>query len=76
MATIILKIDEKSKAGKALKALIDILAGKPKSGVEIVDAEPQGMYNADFVKKVKQASASKVRTEINPQDVWGSLGLR
>jgi hypothetical protein len=72
METITLKINERSKAGKLLKDLIGILSDK--SGVEIVDEESP--YNPEFVAMVKKAAASKNRTEINPDDIWGSLGLR
>ena len=32
-------------------------------------------YNQKLVAKVKKAQKSKNRTEIDPKDVWGSLGL-
>lgn len=74
MATITLKINERSKAGKAILAMIDALTEKPKSGVEVV--EEKSPYNPEFVKMVLKSAASKNRTEIDPNDVWGSLGLR
>lgn len=70
MAIITIKINERSKAGKAFKALLEVLTKQP--GIEII--EDNG-YNPKFVKMVKEADASKNRTEINPKDVWGSLGL-
>ncbi len=33
-------------------------------------------YNQDFVKKIKKARKEANRTEIDPNDVWGSLVLR
>lgn len=76
MATITLKINERTKAGKALKDLIDALAGKPQTGVEIIETGEKRLYDPEFVARIKKAAASKNRTEINPEDVWGSLGLR
>lgn len=70
MAIITIKINERSKAGKAFKVLLEVLTKQP--GIEII--EDNG-YNPKFVKMVKEADASKNRTEINPKDVWGSLGL-
>ena len=32
-------------------------------------------YNQSFVKKVNKIRKSKNRTEIDPKDIWGSLGL-
>jgi hypothetical protein len=32
-------------------------------------------YHQKLVVKVKKAQKSKNRTEIDPKDVWGSLGL-
>lgn len=74
MATITLKINERSKAGKAILAMIDALTEKPKSGVEVV--EEKSPYNPEFVKKIKAAAKRGKFTEIDPNDVWGSLGLR
>lgn len=33
-------------------------------------------YNPAFVKMVLKAKKSKKRTTINPNDIWGSLGLK
>ena len=33
-------------------------------------------YNPKFVAMVKKAQRSKKRTVINPNDIWGSLGLK
>jgi hypothetical protein len=36
----------------------------------------ESTYNQNFVKKIKKVQKSKNRTEIDPTNVWGSLGLR
>lgn len=34
------------------------------------------IYNQEFVDMVLKASKSQKRTIINPNDLWGSLGLK
>lgn len=74
MATITVKINERSKAGKMLKDLLELLADKP--GIEII--EEKSPYNPEFVQKIKKAEQEikegKVKV-LNTKDVWGSLGL-
>lgn len=72
MATLTIKINERSKAGKLLRDFLDLISDKP--GVEIV--EEKSPYDSEFVKMVKKSAASKNRTVIDTNDVWGSLGLR
>lgn len=77
MTTITIKT--KSKAGKTLIELATILAQNNK---EIIVNESKSldknepMYNQEFVDMVLKSSKSKKRTVINPNDVWGSLGLK
>lgn len=61
METITLKINNRSKAGKALKDLIDVLSGKPNTGVEIVEEKKR--YNAETEKVIADA---KKGIGINP----------
>jgi hypothetical protein len=68
MTTITLKINERSKTGKALKEMIDALAGKSESGVQIVSP-----YDSKFVEMVKKSAQSKNRTTVNAKNVWESL---
>jgi hypothetical protein len=74
MATITLKINERSKAGKMVKDLLELIADKP--GVEIIEAKSH--YNPEFIKKIKkseqQIKEGKVKI-LNTDDIWGSLGL-
>lgn len=72
METITIKLDLRTKAGKAFKAMLESVYSK-QPGIEIVvDESP---YNPEFVKKIKRAEKQK-GIVINPKDVWGSLGLR
>ena len=40
--------------------------------IKVVDSP----YNPEFVKMILKAQKSSQRTEINPNDIWGSLGLK
>ena len=71
MSTITLKINEKSKAGKALKALIDVLAGSNEQIVEILPEKDT--YNKTFVKKVLDSYSNDKRTRIETKDLWKSI---
>ena len=72
MATLTIKINERSKAGKLLRDFLELISDKP--GVEIV--EEKSPYDPEFVKMIKKSAASKNITVIDTNDVWGSLGLR
>jgi hypothetical protein len=72
-------VNENSKAAKAFLAFIKTL-----SFVEIKEensyvAEEQSPYGKEFVEKMKlaQEDIKAGRTkEIDPNDIWGSLGLK
>lgn len=70
--TITIKINERSKAGKTLKDLIDMLKEQP--GVEVINNEGESPYNLEFVAMVKNSAASKERYRIeNVEELWESL---
>lgn len=73
MTTITIKINERTKAGKALKNLIEFFS-KEHKGIEIV-SDTKCEYNPEFVKKIKETENQK-GIIIDPNDVWGSLGLK
>ena len=52
MTTITLKIDEKSKKGKALLAFLKAFKIDQNEDIALVE-EPKSPYNKDFVKEVK-----------------------
>ncbi|HNR48184.1 MAG TPA: hypothetical protein PKN14_02935 [Bacteroidia bacterium] len=75
MATVI--INENTKQAKDLLAFIKnfpfvkILKEDKKKG--------KNRYNAEFVKKIKKAEQeieAGQTVRINPNDVWGSIGLK
>jgi len=68
-------INERTKAGKALPEMAKLLAVTNK-GVEINEESP---YNPEFVDKILEAETNikEGKTKpIDPNDVWGSLGLK
>jgi len=87
MTTITLKINERSKAGKAFLEMTNVLVRDSK-GIEIISTGPNktiekksDIYNPEFVKMILERDAdiksgkSKCIT-VDPNDVWGSLGLK
>jgi len=81
MTTITLKIDKRTKAGKAFLAMSEIFF-KNVEGIEIVETnthktkKEESFYNPDFVAKIKRAEKRADYIEVNPKDIWGSLGLK
>ena len=81
MTTLTIKINERSKKGKAFLAFAKTFF-EDTSDVEIVENDSkkfnneESQYNPEFVKMVLDAAKSKKRTVINPNDIWGSLGLK
>ncbi|SHK96700.1 DUF2683 family protein [Flavobacterium xanthum] len=82
MTTITLKINERTKAGKAFLEMTNVLV-KDSKGIEIIATRPNKtsekkseIYNPEFVAMIKKAQKSKKRTVVDPNDIWGSLGLK
>ncbi|MHC0447389.1 DUF2683 family protein [Flavobacterium sp. 3-218] len=82
MATI--KINERTKTGKAFMAMFEAFF-KGVEGIEIVEDnynqvnEEEVVYSAEFVEKVRKAEENIKNgetTTLNPDDIWGSLGLK
>ena len=78
-------INERTKAGKIVLELAKMLSANNK-GVSIdsvlnnptlpaIERE-KDTYNPEFVKMVLKSAKSKKRTVVNPDDIWGSLGLK
>lgn len=81
MTTLTIKINERSKKGKAFLEFAKTFFDEGKD-VEIIESDSkkskkeESHYNPEFVKMVLDAAKSKKRTVINPNDIWGSLGLK
>lgn len=81
MTVINLKVNEKTKAGKALLSVVNALHGQP--GIEelkkVKKNKPKASnspYNSEFVKKIQTAKTRGKYTEVDPNDIWGSIGLK
>jgi len=70
MTTITFKINERTKAGKALLSLLEVFT-KESKGVEVVETP----YDPEFVAMVKKSADGKKKV-VNTDDLWGSLGLK
>lgn len=81
MTTITLKIDQRTKAGKAFMAMSESFF-KNIEGIEIVETDSnkitkeEDSYNPEFVKMVLKSAKRGSYKEVNPKDIWGSLGLK
>jgi uncharacterized protein YjiK len=84
MTTITLKIDKRTKAGKAFMAMSETFFQNVE-GIEIVENNSQKIsndedfYSPEFVAKIRQAEENIKNgetTTLNPDDIWGSLGLK
>ncbi|WP_394773327.1 DUF2683 family protein [Flavobacterium sp.] len=80
MKTLTIKINERTKAGKAFIAMSDAFRGV--DGIEIIETDSKKIkkdetpYNPEFVKMVLDSAKRGDYTEVDPKDVWGSLGLK
>ena len=82
MTTFTIKINERTKAGKAFRAMTETFF-KDAKGIEIIESKEEKedeIYNPEFVKMILERGESindpekrKNWKEINPKDLWGSL---
>jgi phage/plasmid-associated DNA primase len=85
MTTLTIKINESSKKGKAFLEFAKTFFDDEKdveiieSGTEKTKAETEGIYSKAFIAKIKKAEENIKNgetTTLNPDDIWGSLGLK
>ena len=75
MTTLTIKINEKSKKGKAFLAFARTFFANEKDVVvteskdEMAEVE-DGAYNSEFVEKVLKAAQSKNRTKVSAENLW------
>jgi hypothetical protein len=72
MATITLKINERTKAGKAFMALVDLFSSENK-GIEIIEKSEDSPYNPEFVEKVLNSHKNDKRVTIESGKLWDSI---
>ena len=82
MTTI--KINERTKTGKAFMVMLETFF-KGVEGIEIIETDSkkinkvEGLYSPEFIEKVRKAEENIKNgetTTLNPDDIWGSLGLK
>ncbi len=79
---ITIKINERTKAGKAILTLAKILSETNKGVIVekgLASVKEEKKYNKAFITMIKDAEkeikAGKTKT-INPENIWPSLGLK
>ena len=72
MTTITLKINEKSKKGKAFIEMARVFSENSKE-IVLIEEEDKSPYDPDFVKKIKKASTEKGRLVESAEDLWESI---
>lgn len=81
MTTLTIKINERTKAGKAFMAMSESFF-KGVNGIEIIELDTkksnkkEKTYNPEFVKMVLDAAKSENSTVVDPNNLWESLGLK
>ncbi|WP_392437480.1 DUF2683 family protein [Cruoricaptor ignavus] len=71
METITIKIDRRTKHGKAFRDVLEVYAQQ--DGVEIVK---KNGYSKEFIEKMKRAEDDIKNgrlTKMDPNDIWGSI---
>lgn len=71
METITIKIDKRTKHGKAFRDVLEVYAQQ--DGVEIVK---KNGYSKEFIEKMKRAEDDIKNgrlTKMDPNDIWGSI---
>nr|WP_315155384.1 DUF2683 family protein [uncultured Flavobacterium sp.] len=72
MTTITLKINEKSKKGKAFLEMARVFSENSKE-IVLIEEEDKSPYDPEFVKKIKKASTEKGRLVESAEDLWESI---
>ena len=67
---VTLKINEKTKAGKTFKSLLEMIVQQHK-GVEII-AEKE-IYHPEFVERIKKRVAEEKFVVIETNSIWESI---
>lgn len=82
MTKVTIKINERTKAGKAFMAILSEAFFKGADGVEIVETDSKklkkekSIYSPEFIAKIKKAEENIRQgktTRLNPDDIWGSI---
>ncbi|WP_426064524.1 DUF2683 family protein [Flavobacterium sp. DSP2-3-1] len=72
MTTIRLKINEKTKKGKAFLEMARVFFENSKE-IVLIEEDDKSHYNQEFVKKIKKASKEKGRVMESAEELWESI---
>ena len=72
MTTITLKINEKSKKGKAFLEMARVFSENSKE-IVLIEEKDKSPYDPEFVKKIKKASTEKGWLVESAEDLWESI---
>ena len=72
MTTIRLKINEKTKKGKAFLEMARVFFENSKE-IVLIEEDDKSHYNQEFVKKIKKASKEKGRIMESAEELWESI---
>ena len=73
MTTLTVKINERTKQGKAFLEFAKNFLQDSKSVTIVEEKSP---YDPKFVKMIKDAQKRGKFTKVDSKDIWGSLGLK
>jgi hypothetical protein len=70
----VIKLNIRTKAGKAILELAKLLLSAKAKGVEIIsENEEDSFYDKEFVKKIKKAESSNNRTRVTSKNLWENI---
>lgn len=73
MATITIKIDERTEMGKAIPELLRTSARESK-GIEVIEPhKKEDNYNDAFVEKILNSHKNDKHFRIHPEKLWESI---
>ena len=72
MTTITLKINEKSKKGKAFLEMARVFSENSKE-IVLIEEKDKSPYDPEFVNKIKKANTEKGRLVESAEDLWESI---
>lgn len=71
MTTITLKINEKSKKGKAFLEMARVFSENSKE-IVLIEEKDKSPYDPEFVKKIL-ATKNQKSYRVNPENIWESI---
>lgn len=72
MTTITLKINERTKKGKAFLEMARVFFENSKE-IELIEEIEKSPYDAKFVEKIKKATKEEGKVMVSAEDLWESI---